>query len=600
LLTKRRTIVFVIVALLLFAAFLRLQHLVSFVEWPDEIRSVWRTQFGLDNLLIRNPPDWPPLYEVFVWVWIRIAGRALEVSRYTSVLFSLLGASLTYRAAFRLTQSLAASLISALAYAVLGYLIFSGVDVRAYGLLMALGALAFWELLRWLDRPSWRRGIGLAVTLAVMFYTSFASTAFIAFLTLYALVMKPRRFHYWIGIGVGVLILCLPILPQFLQNGTARVSNRLVQGLLPLGRAIIQVFHDFGGSDWFLIPFTIAVLLIIWRAVQRPAECRRIVLFVVWLMFPIAVYIVTKNREFMKPRYMYWVALGIALMMGYAVLQVPPRVRLAVPVIFIALSCIPVDFNIYRLAETTAPPFRETFAWFAKNIRPDDVLVIDPKCTCGDKFGWDYFVPQYFPTGYLPIVAHPGNASRVWYLSNPGWPRDEKLLAEVQQGRKESIFYGPWFFLLRLYEGPPSWTGTAFGGKVRFNGGEIDGNNTILAKDERFQVNLWWSADQPPDRDYSISVAVVDTAGRLITQADGPIKIDDEPLQTSAWQPGQYYQDVRDLHLPPNLKDGNYSLVVTVYQWWDNVRLLPEENTLWSRAGGDSSYLVIQHIEVVS
>ena len=69
---------------------------------------------------------------------------------------------------------------------------------------------------------------------------------------------------------------------------------------------------------------------------------------------------------------------------------------------------------------------------------------------------------------------------------------------------------------------------------------------------------------------------------------------------TSAWKPGQYYQDIRDLRLPADLPDGVYSLVVTVYQWWDNTRLLPAQNSLWTLTGSDSSYLVIQRINVVS
>jgi hypothetical protein len=52
--------------------------------------------------------------------------------------------------------------------------------------------------------------------------------------------------------------------------------------------------------------------------------------------------------------------------------------------------------------------------------------------------------------------------------------------------------------------------------------------------------------------------------------------------------------------LPDDLADGTYALVVAVYQWWDEVRLAPEENSLWPRTGGDRGYLILQHIDVVS
>src|SRR5258708_8134683 len=109
---SHRYLLLAIVGLLLFGTLLRLQNLVTFVEWPDEIRTVWRTQFGLDNMLIRNPMDWPPLYPVLIWVWVRIAGPTLEVSRYLSVLFSMVGTALIFLLPFRLTPSLTSSTLS--------------------------------------------------------------------------------------------------------------------------------------------------------------------------------------------------------------------------------------------------------------------------------------------------------------------------------------------------------------------------------------------------------------------------------------------------------------------------------------------------------
>lgn len=597
---KRYTFLWAVTALSLVVAALRLQHLITFVEWSDEIRSVWRVQFGLDNLLIRNPPDWPPTYEIILWVWARLAGSTLEVSRFLSVLISLLGAACIYQATLKLTRSVLAALLSIVVYGTLGYLIFAGVDVRAYGLLLTLGALALWETFCWLEAPTRRTGLALVVTLAALFNTSFTALPFIAFLTLYVLVMKPRQFLNWIVVGGGVFVLCIPALLQFFHSALSRVSNRLTQELPSFSDAIRKVYHDFGGSDVFVILLLIAVVLVIWLAIHQPARRRVTALLVAWLVFPGLVYLLTNNQEFMKPRYMWWVALGVILVIGVAALQLPCRIRWASLIVFLLLPLVPVDFDTYRLAVTASPPFRETFSWFASQLRPDDVLVIDPNCTCGDKFAWDYFVPQYFPTGYLPIVAHPGTAARVWYLSTVGWPRDEALLTEVEQGRKPSIFVGPWYFLLRLYEGPPSWTGVAFDDKIRLHGAEIDNNNLIMAKDETFQVKLWWSAQTPLGRDYSLSVILLNASGQIVAQVDGPASAPDTPAQTSAWQVGQYYEDYRHFHLPSDIEDGTYSLVATVYQWWDGQRLMPASDTTFMRADNFPNYILLRTITVVS
>lgn len=597
---KPRTVLWIVVGILLFTAALRIQHVVDFVEWPDEIRSLWRTQYDLQNFLMRNPSDWPPLYGGLLWGWVRIAGGALESARMLSVLAHLLGAALIYRAALRMTKSIPAALLTMLVFATLGYLIFSGVDVRAYGILLALGAGAFWQTLRWLDHPNLRKSALLAFTLALMFHTSFTVIPYIAFLTLVVLVLRPRHFLLWVALGVGVLILCVPVLPQFFNSSVGRISSRLQQDLPDLAGALIQIYRDFGGSVLYLGVMIAALVLVIWRGLRQPSVRIWTLLLVVWLLFPIAVYIVTDNQEFMKPRYMWWVALGIALLIGNALLALPRRGHGIALIGVLLLALVPVDFDAYRLAPTTAPPMRATFDWLADRLRPGDVLVIDPHCTCGEPFAWDTFVPQYFPTGYLPIVEHPGTSARVWYLSTTGWERDEALLAAVQQGRKPSEFFGPWFFLLQLYEGPPSWEGASFGGRIRLHGAEIERSNTIMARDERFHLKLWWSAEQSIDADYSISVALFDRRGTLVLQADGAPAAADTPAQTSQWQPGVYYEDFRDFHLPPDIEDGDYLLVVTVYQWWDGVRLVPATNSLWATFNAAADYLLLYTIRVVS
>ena len=79
--SRRLWLLALMTALVLFAVWLRMRYLVSFVEWPDEIRTLWRTQGTFDNFLARNPPDWPPTYGALMWGWVRVAGSALESSR---------------------------------------------------------------------------------------------------------------------------------------------------------------------------------------------------------------------------------------------------------------------------------------------------------------------------------------------------------------------------------------------------------------------------------------------------------------------------------------------------------------------------------------
>jgi hypothetical protein len=597
---------FQITALLLLAAWLRIRNLVGFVEWPDEIATLWRSQGSLKNLLTLTPNDWPPLYGVSHWCWVQLVGPRLEASRYLTVLVSLLGIALTYRAArglFRLTHPElrhvhAAALLSTVLFSTMAYAIFAGVDLRAYGLMMMIGALAVWLTVRWMRTPTWPRAAGVALAIAAMFYTSFTSATYVAVLTLLVIMLRPRLFFRWVGIGIGVLVLALPIMPKFYEYGPGRVGGVMDQPVPPFDTAMKTIFRDFGGPSWFLwVILALAVVAVV-QAVRRRSDWRMLVVFAAWLSFPVTTYYVLDNREFLKPRYMWWMTLGLALFAGYVVTRFRQPLTWALLCAGLLLPLAPVNFNHYRMYVTASPPFRMVFSWFADHLRPGDVLIIDPKCACGTHEGWDYFIPMYFPTRSLPEVDHPGDASRVWYLSTVS-ARDEALLSEIEDHREPSIFVGPWFFLLRLYEGPPHWEGVSFDGKIDLNGVEILKTGTVVAQDETFQVKLWWSAQQPPDVDYSMSVGLLDSDGHVISQADGPAQIAGTVEQTSTWQPGTYYQDIRTIHVPRRLTSGNYHLYVIVYQWWDGVRLAPEENSIWPISEQDSSILEVQQIYAV-
>lgn len=54
----------------LFVAWLRLRHMVDFVEWPDEIWSLWHVRGTFSEAMSRIPYDWPPLFSLLAWAWM--------------------------------------------------------------------------------------------------------------------------------------------------------------------------------------------------------------------------------------------------------------------------------------------------------------------------------------------------------------------------------------------------------------------------------------------------------------------------------------------------------------------------------------------------
>lgn len=76
-------------------------------------------------------------------------------------------------------------------------------------------------------------------------------------------------------------------------------------------------------------------------------------------------------------------------------------------------------------------------------------------------------------------------------------------------------------------------------------------------------LRLMWQPIRPADRDYTLFVHLVDEAGAIVAQHDGP------PLggryPTSVWQRGEALLDAVRLTLPPDLPAGRYRLLVGLY-----------------------------------
>lgn len=597
-----------LILLLLFAGWLRTRHIVAFYEWPDEIWSLWHVQGTFAEAMSRVPYDWPPLFSVMTWLWTQVAGKTLEASRYLMILMGLLMVASMYRASgvfFELAAPQAAGKrgaqwVALLASATFGYLVFSNVEVRAYGLVLLLGVLALWMTLRWLRQPHrWRRRVLVALTLALMLYSTFTSVLFIAFLSLMVLAVRPRLLLRWVEVGVLTVIMALPAVIQFVDNAARRLDV-MEQPPKDFITEMLRIFGAYGGTLAQAVLIGIALLLVLLGVMRRRLSRRWGLLLVLWVIIPAGIYLALPNREYLNVRYVWWVSLGLVLLVATAALFLPRLMQWCALALLAGMAFLPVDWLQFRVGATEAAPMRMVLSWFAQHIRPGDVLIKDPYCVCGVAIAWDYFLPQFFPQGELPWVDEPGDHARVWYLATTGWQQDEALKARIMTGRKESIFVGPWNFLLRLYEGPPLWQGIALGDTIAFNGYEITDNRATFREDDTLEVKLWWSALHTPPMDYSISLSLMDEFGNLVTQSDGPAQAPDTPRQTSAWQPGTYYEDYRSLHLPIGLLGRDYKLLVTVYDWQTGIRLPPAKNDSFPLAGPDAEYLLLRTISVVS
>ncbi|HEX2171514.1 MAG TPA: hypothetical protein VHL09_03600, partial [Dehalococcoidia bacterium] len=106
-----------------------------------------------------------------------------------------------------------------------------------------------------------------------------------------------------------------------------------------------------------------------------------------------------------------------------------------------------------------------------------------------------------------------------------------------------------------------------FGGRLR-----LIGHDRPELRDGRLSLSLQWSADRPLVEDYTLFVHLVDAAGRLVVQHDGPPHRGGYP--TRFWTPGERVAEQVDLPLPADLPAGRYRLLVGAYRTSDVQRLM--------------------------
>jgi hypothetical protein len=80
---------------------------------------------------------------------------------------------------------------------------------------------------------------------------------------------------------------------------------------------------------------------------------------------------------------------------------------------------------------------------------------------------------------------------------------------------------------------------------------------------ETLRLRLFWRVEATPDRDYTVFVHLLDTAGQLAGQGDNPPLGNSWP--TGRWRPGDLVPDYYMVALSPELPAGEYVLSVGMY-----------------------------------
>ena len=116
---------------------------------------------------------------------------------------------------------------------------------------------------------------------------------------------------------------------------------------------------------------------------------------------------------------------------------------------------------------------------------------------------------------------------------------------------------------------PPRPLGIAIDGQLAMDGWQT--SSTSLAAGEPFRLELVWRAVGAPRADYKVFVHLLDADGRIVTQADRPLR---GPAGTATnWRQGEAVRDAYDLLLPATASPGSYSIALGLYEAKSGERL---------------------------
>ena len=128
----------------------------------------------------------------------------------------------------------------------------------------------------------------------------------------------------------------------------------------------------------------------------------------------------------------------------------------------------------------------------------------------------------------------------------------------------------------------------SFGGEMKLVGVEWPDGESAVGVGKIVRVTLWWQAVRDMQRDYTVSLQLLDEAG-IVAQTDRQALAGVYP--TSRWQPGEVVSDTMAIVVPESVLPGEYPLILVVYHWPSMERLQVE--------GVEEDWVELQWLHIV-
>ncbi len=609
--------------LVLFAFTLRVFMLGVQDIWWDEARNIFTASRPLEAIASAPELDiHPPFYFYLLHFWVGMLGTSEFVVRFFSLWF---GVALV-PVAFRLGMYLKDQTVgwwAAFLIALSPFLVDEAQQTRMYTLLLFLATLSMYFLLRAQKSHRWRDWAMYVLTATLSFYTHYSFIYLLAtqnlFLLLSLILAWQRRLptrrllRWWIASQLVIALLYTFQSPNILRQmgvygNPGMTPPILLQYIVEISRAFlvgtkIETEQMTSAGVWIGMVLLISVIAV-WRERQRWPVNRRLGLIVGWLIVPLAMYFIAlfKSPQF-TPRYVIVSIVPFFLLLAWAIAFLTQRgwlIGTAVAGLLIVGNTVTWQsqfFNPRFFNDDT----RGLVQFISENAKPDDIVFVDVP------YPFFYYYHGSVTAEYLFVDIHSvaeeltqkaRGKNRLfwiqWYKSDTDPRGYVRFLLDKNAKLAGSLnlrgYNVTWYQLPKqvnfLAASAPQPAAIVFGDQIKLTGFSYGGVSTpqtpdvnapLVAPDSKVWVVLLWQLVTPANANYKVSVQIRDAEGRLAAQDDRML-INDQHLDTLWWKPNKTVINVYTPELGADVKPGEYTVNVIVYDPQAKIPLLVGSN----------------------
>ncbi|MBN8639957.1 MAG: glycosyltransferase family 39 protein, partial [Anaerolineae bacterium] len=425
--------------ILLLAAALRFYNLGAQSFWNDEGNSYVQATRSFAAIAANAARDiHPPGYYWLLAIWRVLVGESEFALRALSAFASVISVALAYVVGQRLSGDLAAR-TAALLTAINTFSLYYAQETRMYALLALWGAAGFWALIRFGERPTWRRALVLGMINAAGLWTQYAypflmlAQGVIAILWLLGTnrsrtevkglrtettsgqsdrevrdtstqlssdssVLSPQSLSLrpqssvlspllrYIAANLLTIALYAPWLPTAIQQITTWPNTGDQTPILEaLGISLRWLTFGLTAGD---LPLAIPLILVLFGlTVRRRESIWRLALPAAWALIPLAIFLLSGLYRPDNVKVIIASQIGLALMIGRGVqvlwaLDVPrrrlvTRIAAGAALIWIVGTGINVLPPLYSDPAYQRPDYRGITRLISEQARAGDAIILD-------------------------------------------------------------------------------------------------------------------------------------------------------------------------------------------------------------------------------